>query len=705
LRNVSVDTLSLIDDETVNRQIEVERLVVRIRDADSENLGRLNMMIAQLHGDHDVRERENPFRPYLLARSLHDVLRNMVQDQMLLQVLFDRLSSEMMNLLPGYYAAIREVFESSGIQTRLLARPSMLTRAQREMLAQQKGRTGSGMMGVEAASGAENLLPQNFNSRIMPGLQRMLELHQKGSTGLQANHAAFSSDQINSSAAFQDFVWQIFNRATLPGSPRNQEWQNTVLRTRSVMEGGPDENPSAPIALVSQLQQYQQLAARGQALSDEISPDQNQLFTLREKVDAQKMSERERVTIDMVALLFEFILQDEQIPADWRGQIGRLQIPFLKAALLAPDLLQQASHPARQLLNRIGSVAIGLVPNSQIEQALEAEIIHIVGEILEKFDKDMAIFSVSLADLERAVAEHLRNAVPETKRCIHAIEAAEQITIVQTGIDNALQSLLAPLKVDVRISDFLTHLWAKVLACAGATENVSEVGSDARYHEVLPELIWSVQEKQTPEERSALIRLLPDLVKRVKKGLELLRMQEEEIKRAMDQLVAVHTQVLRGTQASGASALLSLEELRRHFASLSGAKANGLVAESTPIEIPSAIIEAEFASQGISVKLDIESDAIVELASDSEWLMQMQPGICVQLSRGETYELARLNWVSTHHSLYMFKPHQRSLPVIYSPACLVKALRDGVIRPLEYAPLCDRAVESLLAGAEAIQLS
>ena len=64
LHDVSADTLSLVDDDTVTRQIEVERRVLRLRDADQQSLGRLNLMIAQLHDEHDVRERENPFRPY-----------------------------------------------------------------------------------------------------------------------------------------------------------------------------------------------------------------------------------------------------------------------------------------------------------------------------------------------------------------------------------------------------------------------------------------------------------------------------------------------------------------------------------------------------------------------------------------------------------------------------------------------------------------
>ena len=41
----------------------------------------------------------------------------------------------------------------------------------------------------------------------------------------------------------------------------------------------------------------------------------------------------EQMTIDIVAMLFEFILRDTQVPAEIRAQLGRLQFLVLKVAL------------------------------------------------------------------------------------------------------------------------------------------------------------------------------------------------------------------------------------------------------------------------------------------------------------------------------------------------------------------------------------
>ncbi len=144
LDRLSANTLSLIDDEAVNQQLEVGQLVQRLRDACDENLGRLNIMIAQMHGDADVHERENPFRPYLIARALYDTLNHKVTDDEANATLFAHLSDSLAAHLSGYYASICEVFDENGIQARLLARPTRLKRHQRDQLAQQLAAMNSG---------------------------------------------------------------------------------------------------------------------------------------------------------------------------------------------------------------------------------------------------------------------------------------------------------------------------------------------------------------------------------------------------------------------------------------------------------------------------------------------------------------------------------------------------------------------------------
>lgn len=713
LGNLSADMLTLIDDETVNRQIEVGHLVQRLRDACDENLGRLNIMIAQLHGDHEVRERENPFRPYLLARTLHDVVRTMVRDEDVASFLFEYLSNALAHHLSAYYAELCDVFHAAGIQSQLLARPTALKRYQRAQLAQQDRSAQFNSGANPGAPGSiyqgQRALPENSNPRVMPGLQRLLELMQQAPAGPKGDSGQFSLDveNQNQSEAFQDFVWNIFTPAQASALPTHTVSHPPAPVDSYAAEGGLQINPRPPAskALLSQLNEYQQLAARGEAVSQQISPDQNQLFVLREQIGAEDATKQERVAIDVIAVLFEFMLDDEQIPASLRAQIGRLQIPFLKAAMLEPELLQQARHATRQLLNRMGSAAVGSAPDTLMGRELATEIKRIVKKILDGFDRDVAIFSDCLEEFELFLAKNLRKVDSETTLSVAAMEEAETISVLMQNTSAALSKILTPLAIDQRVVDFILQIWTRVLVRASLQESKAGAGNSmsARYRDILPELVWSVQKKQTPADRNALMRLLPTLVKRLKIGLLMINLPEQECQQALDQLVAVHTHVLRNSDGDTTQNLPTLEGLRQLFSGLVIDPDSTSWTAIAPLQIQSALIETALAERGVSAGLDLKRDSIFSSVSDAKWLAQIQVGASVECRIDGKFQLARLIWIGKHQSLYMFTVDQTSKPMVYSSTSLSKSLHEGSIRLMESAPTFERAVESLLLSAEAME--
>jgi len=699
LHNMSADRLSLIDDDTINRQIEVDRLVLRMRDADHENLGRLNIIIAQLHGDHDVRERENPFRPYLLARSLHEVLANMVKNEAVAKALFEAFSNVLVARLPDFYTGIREVFESNGVRSRLLARPANLTRRQRELLAQRDANAGFSIAPV-AEEPVEISIQQSLEAetRIKSGLQRMFQTQMSETNrafrpGGEAPAAPESTE--GRALAFQDFVWQMFNQKRPAPLPRGTG--NTSANQAQDKEPAPSPFNALSPALALQLNRMQKESLHAAAAGERHRP-----AGLRERIDHEKLTAAERITVDVVGLLFEYILQDEHIPAKLRGEIGRLQAPFLKAAMLTPELLRQPAHPARLLLNRLGSIASAVDLSLAFDQRIAAEIAATVDRILERFEDDMAVFTACLEEFEEFLRRQYRKSDAATASRIDAIEEAERTSVMRFSVTNTLRDLLPALEIDRRVSDVIMHTWVRVLATflARAPEDNTLIN---QYRGVLPELAWSVQPKYSSQDRNALMKLLPDLVKRVKKGLELARVSEEESKKALDQLADVHMQILRATPRPAANKGMTLEELYQHFSLLQICEGSYLWAENEPLTVQGDTVQAALASRDVAAELHIQTEAIPALATDEDWMAQMRLGIGAEVQVGETVELARLAWVSEQRSLFMFAVERSGQTLVYSSISLLKALRDGIFRPYEYAPLFDRAVESLMEGAESLQ--
>jgi hypothetical protein len=201
--------------------------------------------------------------------------------------------------------------------------------------------------------------------------------------------------------------------------------------------------------------------------------------------------------------------------------------------------------------------------------------------------------------------------------------------------------------------------------------------------------------------------LLPSLVKRLKAGLLLIQLSDEAIHEALDQLVEVHTQVLRGTQSEQQQAQPSLEELRLRFAEFVIGRGEQSAAHADlntePPQVQAATIEAALAERGVSASLDLDHYPDPEFDTDAEWLTPLQLGTCVERWSDENFEVARLTWINANRTLYMFKLAQSDKPLLYSNKSLIKSLREGSVRLVEHAPAFERAVESLLLGAEAMQ--
>ncbi|NEX62296.1 DUF1631 family protein [Noviherbaspirillum galbum] len=674
MRQLSADELSLIDDESVTQQIEVGRLTTRLRDANEEVIGRLNVMIAMLNGQREAKERENPFRPYLLARCIYEAVRELSPDEAKSRILFDHLANGIAQHLPGYYNSLREVFEQAGLNGKFAPKPSRASHYQRYF----------------GAPPEHVNLPLHLRSHIVPGLQRMMHaLQQPGGLGADTGLEDEPTD-----------VHEFIRRMVTP--------------SRSGIQGedgsAPGRKPSSLNPVAAQLKRFQQQAASGDDGLDGGSGQPNALFNIREKLNLDVASPMDRMTIDVVAMLFSFILDDEQIPLELRRRIGRLQIPVLKAAIIDPGLLQQEDHPVRQLLNRVSSAAVGADPQNEQGQALLQEIDRIADAVLAGFDADLSIFTGLLGEFEQFLLDFATRDDDRSMRGVEAVEAAEKISVLRANIMKALCDVLLPLNIDKRISDVIIHVWPHVLAHALWKDGENRVASDdaesyfRSCRSILPKLIWSIQLKTSPDDRAALIRMLPSLVKQIAKAFEIIGLQEAESREVMDLLIEMHSRVLRYTGKQG-DVPPSLDDLQLMFSRMVFNWDRVSWGNDDPPAIRDDVMEEVMARYQLNPVLSFGGSMASASPADREFLAQTYLlGTRVELRAPDgSGRQAQLIWISTHRSLYLFKRDGDGELVIYSYASLLDSLRDGSLVPVEYAPVFERAVDSLLFRADKVK--
>lgn len=647
LHDFRADTLTLIDDEVVTRQIEVERLLLKLRDADELSLGHLNLIIAQMHGDSEVRERENPFRPYLLARSLYDALHAMVADEAQSKLLFDTLSQAMTAELGDFYTRLREVFESRGIRSRLVARPSALNRLEQERLAWQRAATGQ----------ADVDLAMRQRVARLGAVQQ--EIRQEPPSILQG-------------------------QPNMPTKPELQELVFSMFNPSGVRRSAPQPQNTLRVQLDTALRQLQ----REHAASGLQPP-----LALLDRM-ANLPHGSERIVVELVGLLFEFILNDEQLPKPIREQLCRLHSPFLRAALNDLAVLQGAHLPARHLLDRIGSAAVGIGAESPLMQPLQGEVERLVNQVLQQYEHDASVFADASLELDGFIAGLLRECDPIVRRAMPAFERAVKVAPFLASLADNLRSQLESVNVDRRMMDFITGTWAQVM--------VHTYGREQDYGKLLPELVWSAQEKILPEERSVLMKMLPALGRELRAGLAAIGMSEADAQAALDQLVSLHMDVLSNNMPMPTTPRMNVAALRERFAAIDAGQP-GLVASTHADALPGqAQFRAEFALHGILATVQPDPALAPVTSYEDEWLQWAQAGNGFELLSGDSYVPLRLGAVAPRNAGFLFTAPDHATPLVYSRAALLTAMRDGSLRPIEYSPLFERAVESLMTGAESL---
>ena len=114
----------------------------------------------------------------------------------------------------------------------------------------------------------------------------------------------------------------------------------------------------------------------------------NQLRALKEAFADRGESALDRVTIDIVAGVLDYVFDDRYLPDEIKTVFGRLQIPMLKAALLDRRILSDPQHPTRRFLDTLAQASVDLQPQSAKGRALIELANGLALRIRDNYDDD-----------------------------------------------------------------------------------------------------------------------------------------------------------------------------------------------------------------------------------------------------------------------------------------------------------------------------
>ncbi|MEJ5280836.1 DUF1631 domain-containing protein [Pseudomonas sp. MYb541] len=295
------------------------------------------------------------------------------------------------------------------------------------------------------------------------------------------------------------------------------------------------------LRLLSHLQQY--------VPEPEVEDDfdlRNQLEQLLTRVSVKSGKSRvvedaDEDVINLIALLFEFILNDRAVPDAFKALIGRLQIPMLKVAVLDKSLFSRTSHPARRLLNEIAAAGMGGGQRDHLYLRIE----QVVQRLLNEFVEDPTIFSQLLAEFSAFTADERRRSDLLEQHTRDAEAGRVRTEAARQRVADVLNKRLLGKTLPRPVVQFLQQAWSQVLLLASLKHGEQSVQWQAGLR-TMDELVWSVGLQQDTEAGRHLLEQLPGLLKALRDGLTSAAFDPFSTREFFVRLQALHVQAAEG---------------------------------------------------------------------------------------------------------------------------------------------------------------
>lgn len=278
--------------------------------------------------------------------------------------------------------------------------------------------------------------------------------------------------------------------------------------------------------------------------------------TLKSAEVGVPLARNEAVALDTLALIFDAIFEIWELPDTVKTAIGRLQIPFLRLAMADPTLFSDSHHPARRLINGMARATIGLPRDIGRSHPVSAQLWQLAGTVADTLQGDAAVLEPFLAELDRLVAERDRKIQDAAQAFVGQLQLREARKMAVPRVLDWLRNI-ETYAAPPEIHRFLRDDWARVLAAACMQGEAGE----ALWQESLAtaqDLLWSVQPKNTPEERKRLAGMAASLIRRLAAGQERIGMAEAGRAAFIDSCFKLQTNALRGVANESSLAAPSL---------------------------------------------------------------------------------------------------------------------------------------------------
>jgi hypothetical protein len=369
----------------------------------------------------------------------------------------------------------------------------------------------------------------------------------------------------------------------------------------------------------------------------------------------------DRIAMDVIALLFDYVFRDPSIADSQRRIFGRLQVPIVKAALLDREFFSDRNHPARRLLDLLAEAAVGATGEDAYRDAFDNMATRVVETVCRDFEVDLAVFNKAISEIQAFVDSERRETAPALRDDVAAALADEEHEADRAQVRALLRDRLAGIDLPFEVRSFAETVWADYLTALRKRQG-GESAEWTQAQQTLDDLLWSIVAKERTAQKARLTKMIPSLVTGLRKGCTMLDLPADRSRAFFDTLYGLHMAAIK------------------------------------PAPQPAAVPAVRAAVVGASAIPTLTETAIpLPPGNVHDFVDEMVVGTWLRFDADGAASTARLSWVSPLRSKYIFTSRSHIRAFVMTPEELAWKLVNGKASLiLEPVPLFDRAVSAAL---------
>ena len=496
--------LSLVERDEMEESVASENLIIKANASYFPELYALSQRLAVVNGGRKLKDYEIPAGPHHLVHAFRHAMEGLeveVRIKVILYALFDKFVVKQAESLYDEFnsnlkdAGILPNLKPVHIRAEHTPQPPHPGSKQQPGAPVQNGRWAGAPTNADALPDSQE--PPSLGAELFDSIIDLMSKHQIGKHGAPHRRPMPSTPAEHAAAA-------AASRDLVHAADRIQSGTTPEAVHSMVTEAAEIPNLEVDTAFIDKVKET-------------LSQEREQVLS---EIDRDELSPMDADLIDLIGMLFEYMLNDPVLPNLAKALLSHLHTPYLKVALIDRRLLVDARHPARRLLDQMVEAGSLWVDESNPQRGIFPAMQRVVDRVLQEFAEDVALFEELLAAFEQSMHEQQRKTDNMEQRTKETARGREKLQLAKRRANHQIQELLQRAPLPQPVATFLSKTWLDQLVFILLRDKYED-RSDAwkRAVKTAEDLVAIFEPGIGAAQAHAHTAMIPDLRERISEGV------------------------------------------------------------------------------------------------------------------------------------------------------------------------------------------